>query len=482
MQQSSIRWWWLLAAVLGLRLFSMTIVPLADTTEARYAEVARLMATSGDWITPWFEPAIPFWGKPPLSFWSEALAFRVLGVSEFAARLPSWLVTLGTMALIFALARSFYGTRTARWAVLIYSTCVLPYMVSGAVLTDPFLAFGTTLSMTAFALASRQPRLIWRYGFFVGLSIGLLAKGPLALILIAGSLLPWMLWHRNASEYLCAMPWWRGTLLTVVLTLPWYIAAELKTPGFLNYFIVGEHFLRFLDSGWAGDLYGSAHQRPFGSIWPYWVMASFPWGLIGAYALLVRMTKRSGREKIRLALKDSRLTYLLFWSLFTLAFFTMAGNILWTYVLPALPAFAIVLANYVVCRHPGDPVYGSRLPWVATAVVPVGVLMFALVFVTQPERLRTEKALVSHVKEVSEPGDQLLFVGSRSFSGRFYSDGTAGLVSLEQLPDVIAAAPAALHLAIPKDLVGAVETRLARQVKASFENNRYVLLTLPAAG
>src|SRR5690606_37237819 len=136
-------------------------------------------------------------GKPPLAFWSQALAFRLLGVNEFAARLPSWLATAATLALIFTLARELFGNRVARWALLIYATSLLPYVAAGAVMTDPFLVLGTTLSMSAFALAPRQPLPRWRYGFFLGLALGLLAKGPLALVLVAGPLLPWLLWHRN---------------------------------------------------------------------------------------------------------------------------------------------------------------------------------------------------------------------------------------------------------------------------------------------
>ncbi|NLZ11765.1 MAG: glycosyltransferase family 39 protein, partial [Alcaligenaceae bacterium] len=55
----------LLMLLLGVPLLAMVMMPLADTTEPRYAEIARLMAASGDWITPWFEPGVPFWGKPP---------------------------------------------------------------------------------------------------------------------------------------------------------------------------------------------------------------------------------------------------------------------------------------------------------------------------------------------------------------------------------------------------------------------------------
>src|ERR1700754_3406199 len=106
-------WGWMLAAILGVRLWSMISVPLVDTSEPRYAEIARVMAATGDWITPWFSPGVPFWGKPPLSFWSEALAFRLFGVSEFSVRFPSWLAMAATVALIYACAQRLFGTRQA---------------------------------------------------------------------------------------------------------------------------------------------------------------------------------------------------------------------------------------------------------------------------------------------------------------------------------------------------------------------------------
>ncbi|MEP4393882.1 phospholipid carrier-dependent glycosyltransferase, partial [Marinobacter sp.] len=80
-------WFWVLAAVLFSRFIGMTLFPFVDTTEPRYAEIARLMAESGDWITPWFEPGVPFWGKPPLSFWAQAASLKIFGLSEFSLRL-----------------------------------------------------------------------------------------------------------------------------------------------------------------------------------------------------------------------------------------------------------------------------------------------------------------------------------------------------------------------------------------------------------
>ncbi len=90
----------LLAALLLSRWVAMAMIPLTDTSEASYAEIARLMAVSGDWITPWFREQVPFWGKPPLSFWAQALALTVLPGREFAPRFPAWLAHLGTVWLI----------------------------------------------------------------------------------------------------------------------------------------------------------------------------------------------------------------------------------------------------------------------------------------------------------------------------------------------------------------------------------------------
>ena len=82
---------WLLGAlvlVVVVRLVSLALVPLADTTEARYADIARRMAELNDWVTPWFTDDVPFWGKPPLYTWMSAAGIEVLGLNEFAVRLP----------------------------------------------------------------------------------------------------------------------------------------------------------------------------------------------------------------------------------------------------------------------------------------------------------------------------------------------------------------------------------------------------------
>jgi len=102
MQRSGSYSLWALAAALLLPLISMAIVPCYDTSEPRYAEITRIMAETGDWVTPWFDPGVPFWGKPPLSFWAQALSIKTFGLTEFAVRFPSWLCLLSSTWILFS--------------------------------------------------------------------------------------------------------------------------------------------------------------------------------------------------------------------------------------------------------------------------------------------------------------------------------------------------------------------------------------------
>jgi len=472
---------WLLATIVLSRLITMIMVPMIDTTEPRYAEIARIMAESGDWITPWFDYGVPFWGKPPLSFWLEALSFRLFGVTEFAARLPSWLAHLASLGLIYTLVRNISGHRQALIAALVFSSMTLAFVMSGAVLTDPFLALGTTLSLVSILLALRHPGSHWRWWFFIGLSIGLLAKGPLALVLTGGPLFFWVLWRRQWRD-LSTIPWIRGILLTSFLTLPWYIAAELKTPGFIDYFIIGEHFLRFIDPGWNGDLYGNAHERAFGTIWIYWIEATFPWGIIAVVAIFWRwFSGRSSGSPRTWSLSDEQRLMLLA-VIFPSLFFTFSGNILATYQLPALAPLAMLIA--ILIFHSGTVSRINRGGAIISMVFIPLILIFTG-FYTQiyPEKLKTEKMLVAYYeKHKSEDSYPLIYIGKPPFSARYYSKGR---VKQMELPEVESLIRSKLHpmyfIAIPNTRLNAGMPSLPGLTTIVLKNRRFTLLQIKPA-
>lgn len=462
----------LLLAVLMLPLIGMSLLPLADTSEPRYAEIARLMAESGDWVTPWFEPGVPFWGKPPLAFWAQAASFRLFGVTDFAARFPSWLVTLAALGALYSCVRQVYDISTARLVVLIYASCALVFIASGAVLTDPFLALGTVLCMTGALMASRASGVFWRYAFFIGLAVGLLAKGPLAVVLVGGAVAPAFLFDRSFRTSLKSLPWKTGTALVLVLVVPWYVLAELKTPGFLDYFLVGEHVRRFLDPGWAGDLYGTAHRAPRGTIWVYWLQASFPWGILALALLLWVSVFARGRAALFEGCRDRRTLYFLGWALFTPLFFTFSGNILWTYLLPALGGFSVLLARGLVCLYRQQPATWVRLAPYAAVAAPLALAVFVSVMVMNPSLLKTEKYLVSYAQHHGDLSTPLLYVDDLPFSARFYSRNTARRVSQDALRARLATGEA-LWFAIPKENAASLGDVGAVPV---LESRRFVLM------
>ncbi|HAS62691.1 MAG TPA: dolichyl-phosphate-mannose--protein mannosyltransferase, partial [Vibrio sp.] len=113
--------WAILGASLFIRLISLGAYPLMDTTEARYGEMARLMTETGNWLTPQFDYGVPFWGKPPLFTWMSASGIEVLGINEFAVRLPHWIAGVVVIFLMAYFARKlgFSGLITA----VVLATC-----------------------------------------------------------------------------------------------------------------------------------------------------------------------------------------------------------------------------------------------------------------------------------------------------------------------------------------------------------------------
>lgn len=401
--------WGILFTVLLVRMGTLGLYPIMDTSEARYAEIARKMLVSNDWITPMFDHGIPFWGKPPLSFWLQALSMKVFGISEFSSRFSSWLLHAASCALIVHFASRERSLQVGLIAAIIYSTCTLGFLASGAVLTDGALAFALLLAHVGLWRGLAHADRGWALIGFFGLGLGLLAKGPLALVLLA---LPAALWAALTGHWrrLLGLPWLAGIALMLAVALPWYWLAEHKTPGFLEYFIVGEHFSRYVISKWQGDLYGSAHAEPLAMIWVHLLGGLLPWALFLPLLMKWRTSLQDHREYF---------IFVLAWAVSTPLFFTMSTNILWTYVLPALPAWALLLADVISRRVRGAVIaaVALALPVAGCAIILSGKL---------DDRPQNQKAMVAAWKaqQPGAPGD-LIYLGSRAYSAEFYSSGWA---------------------------------------------------------
>lgn len=445
----------LLAGLVGCRFVLLLFAPMFDPSEARYAEMSRVMVESGNWVTPQFAPGVPFWAKPPLSMWTSALGIELFGHSHFGARIFIFIAALGVLALVARAAQ--YEFRSGKFggvAAALLMASPLFFYCSAAVMTDLVLVLGTTLTMVAFRFALEKNSRLWGYGFFLGLTIGLLAKGPLTFVLAGPPIFVYCLFTCQWRQVWRFIPWFSGTLLMLLLTVPWYLLAEKQTPGFLDYFIVGEHIRRFTVASWAGDKYGSAHSKPIGTIWLFALLAIFPW-CIGFLAAPLRRWRNLRCWAME---ANGRGLYWLLWALWTPVFFTQARNIILTYPLPALPAMALLLSEICWRRdamaqpprfHPLHPALLSASSLVILALLVFGVAMprLALAMPRLVPHL-TERELVQCYQAHHAPGDPLLYFQKRKFSAEFYTQGKAETTTSVDVVRQRMDAPGRLFLAI----------------------------------
>ena len=411
---------WACIAIIVLRLILNAFVPLMDKTEARYAEIARIMVETNNWVTPQIDYGVPFWAKPVLSTWLSALSMKVFGINEFAVRLPSFLLSL----LMVLMVNRFAGKKDLPLYFAGFVVITIPEFLlhMGVVSTDITLALSVAVIMLSFwKSVSEEQKSVWNYLFFAGIGLGLLAKGPIALILTFPPLFIWMVLFKEYKKVLRAFPWVTGVLLVILIAVPWYWMAEVKSPGFLNYFIVGEHFKRFFDSGWKGDLYGFPKQMPLGIIWLFLFAGTLPW--------IITVISRAWVNRADI-LKNKWIGFLLLWLLWTPLFFSVSKSLIHTYVLPVMTPVALLVAYWwPEIRNKAALVYISL-------VLP---LLFLIVFIAGlsgnniEHYSNTDKYLI--LNQSDSKSSDLYYLNRKSYSSQFYSRGKIKVVSQAELDE-----------------------------------------------
>ena len=393
------------------------LLPLMDKTEARYAEIARIMVETNNWILLQIDYNIPFWAKPPLSTWLTAISIKLFGLYEFYIRLPYLITTI--IIVLFISRYDKIENKIFFLTPLILLLMPEFYLHAGVVSTDTILNFSIILVMLSFWEAvGKKSGLKWWYGFFIGIGLGLLSKGPIILILTLPPIFIWLLVYKEELKKLKKIPILSGLSLTFLISFPWYYFTELKSPGFIDYFIYGEHFRRFFDSGWKGDLYGFAKQQPYGIIWLFSTMAIFPWSLL----IITRI-----RKIIEEAYKNKWVCFLVCWMLFTPVFFTFSSSLIHTYTLPiAVPAALLVTHFWSEFKFKRYYLSISALLYfVLLSVFYSGVIDDTIQNDCDKELVKSE--LVSDYS--------LFYLNYKSFSSQFYSLGAIKMINLEQLKE-----------------------------------------------
>jgi len=411
----------LLAALL-FRLLLLPLLPLCDPSEGRYATIATHMSQSGDWVTPRVQingELVPFLGKPPLYFWLSAACVRLLGVNELAVRLPSLVCAAGLVLLVWFVTARYIGRRAAVIACLSLATSGLFFALSGAVLVDMVLAFcvgGALLCYFAFSFEP-QPgtRRRWSLGVFSFLALGFLTKGPVAVLLFGLPVFVWTARHRRWSD-LRGHAWLPGIALFVAIVAPWFVLAERHNPGFLHYFFVNENLLRYLKHDY-GDLYGHGHQYPRGAALLMMFVAGLPWM---PYALWRACRRGTSVPRERSDSTQSAVaSYFLLGFVCQALFWCLARQLLLTYMLPALPSFAVWFAVVVQRGPKREREHRALLRTAAGLVAVYAIVGIAIVPILSAQR---STCLISRAAlDVTRSADsRIVFVHKTPYSASFY--------------------------------------------------------------
>jgi 4-amino-4-deoxy-L-arabinose transferase-like glycosyltransferase len=309
---------------------------LWEPDEGRYAEIARAMAVGGDYVTP-RDDGVRYLEKPPLLYWSEALAIRALGRNEFAVRVPSALASAGSVVVTAAAAELMLGSAVCLLAALALGLSPLFFLFARAATPDPELAFFFSAALIAFyAAAGRDFRsgegrcLMITAAALTALAT--LVKGPVALVLEGAIALLWLVGEGRWREA-ARIRWPECVAVYLALAVPWFVFAARRNPGFVEFFFMHEHLQRFVsdtEHGWGPWFFAAV--AVFGT-WPFFYFVPS-----GIAALASRAT---GSESF---VRRSALRFLLLWFAVVILFFSVPRSKLAEYLLPGLPPLAILAA------------------------------------------------------------------------------------------------------------------------------------------
>jgi 4-amino-4-deoxy-L-arabinose transferase-like glycosyltransferase len=361
--------WWFLPLVALLFLGLLGTRSLNEPDEGRYAEIAREMVETGNWLVPhiWY---VPHLDKPPFTYWAVAASLSVFGVNEWAARLPLALAGLSAAWATFLLVRSLAGAGAARWSVLVFGTSALAWVMARMLTTDMFLTQFIAWAIYCFwrswrsldALAERpsvssqqsatpaedEPDPVgdahalsarysfgWQLAAWAAMAGGFLTKGPIALVIplaAFGALLWWRRETANPRLSILLFGALAGVPLFAALALPWFWMVWETVPHSFEFMVKGQIV------GHAVQAAGKNRAQPFWFFVPVLIGGFLPWAL-----LLGWLWRREHWRSLDARTQEAWLV-LSVWAGATFILFSVNSGKLMHYILPMFPALGALVA------------------------------------------------------------------------------------------------------------------------------------------
>ncbi|HET9045917.1 MAG TPA: phospholipid carrier-dependent glycosyltransferase, partial [Casimicrobiaceae bacterium] len=284
--------WTIVAIVMSVVWFALLDVrKLQHPDEGRYAEIAREMQASGDWVTPRLN-GLKYFEKPPLQYWLTAASYKAFELDEWTARLPA---TIAGWLAIFVVG--YAGLRIASPTAGAYAAVVLAGMVwhfglAHIITLDAMLSFWLTVALCAFLVAQRAAAAVGERRAFMlvawaAIAGAVLTKGLIGIVIPAGTIVVYTLLTRDIALWRRLEIMW-GVALLLAVCAPWFILVSMRNPEFAQFFFVHEHFQRFL----------TTEHRRTGGWWyfiPLLVVGLLPW--VGMFVwTTIRGWRDAGRD------------------------------------------------------------------------------------------------------------------------------------------------------------------------------------------
>jgi len=407
------RWIWIVLLWAIVYIPGLFSPPLLDDADSVHAEAAREMLVRHDWTTLYID-GVRYLEKAPLLYWSMAASYEVFGVKDWAARLPLILAELWLLLATYSLGKRTLGERAGFWAAMVLAASIGPYLFTRILIPDMLIPLWLTLGFAFFlrTLEEQPPSRASCWGLAAAAALNVLTKGLIGLVFPASIIAMYLIFTGNL-KHLLRMRLLSSTLVLLIIAAPWHIAAAIANPaagqsrGFLWFYFVNEHFLRYLGKRIPRD-YDTVPLLVFWALMLLWL---FPWSafLVQALAKVPHRWKewRSGMSKAQRAM----LLYAI-WAAVILLFFSFSTRQEY-YAVPALPALALMIGGWL--QWEDDSAKDSslrragRIGSIALVVIAAVVFAVAMFLLAQSKSTPADSDLADLLKK--NPNEYALAFG-----------------------------------------------------------------------